>query len=234
MVSSEKPEDTPRKKGVHKWDYHPVPNKANGRGWKAGDPFGAWVHYEHKKSHVCAEKMSKKALPCAWCSRGIIPDWRGYVPWYDEQYTRRFSLITYPYYESVCEIPHLAHIVLRRGVKQTEPVVITAEAWTPKPIPYSSVRAEVVCLGQFLVHVLWGNEALTKWDLEQERRKTFNDFVVPSADVQVQLEAGVSPMYAAATARAEEMDRQTRNADFINRVRTSDVNQNGNGKKKPH
>jgi hypothetical protein len=169
MVSSKNPTPPERGGQVQHWSYEPVVHKSQQRGWIAGKPFGAWQHYANRKSHVCREKMSDKALQCERCMSGLIPEWRGFVPWYDTEYTRRFSLITFAYFESVSEIPHLSMIVLRRGEKKTDPVVIRAEQWDKKPLPYSAERFEPVDLGPFLVKVLWKDAALLEWDKNQQR-----------------------------------------------------------------
>lgn len=169
MVSSKNP--TPSGKGVQvkHWSHESIPCKTQQRGWIAGKPFGAWQHYVGKRSYVCREKMSDKALHCERCAEGFIPDWRGFVPWYDAQYVCKFSLITFPYFESVCEVGHLSQIVLRRGERNTDAIVISAETWRTSPLPYSAERSAPVDLGPFLVHVLWKDHALIKWDRDQQR-----------------------------------------------------------------
>lgn len=168
MVTSKTPAPSERGGQVAHWSYEPVVNKSQHRGWIAGKPFGGWQHYGNRKSHVCREKMSDKALRCEQCVSGLIPEWRGFVPWYDSEYTRRFSLITYAYYESVSEIPHLSQIVLRRGDRKTDPVVIRAEQWRKEPLPYSAERFQPVDLGAFLVKVLWKDVELLEWDRKQQ------------------------------------------------------------------
>jgi hypothetical protein len=153
---------------VKHWTHEPVPCKSQFRGWIAGKPFGGWQHFLKKHSVVCREKMSEKALRCEHCEAGLIPDWRGFVPWYSAEYVPMFSLITYAYHESVCEIDHLAQIVLRRGPLKTDAIVIRAETWRATPLPYSADRFAPVELNDFCVKVLWKDAALIQWDKMQQ------------------------------------------------------------------
>jgi len=137
VIKSRNPEDRPEKKiKKAKWDHNRVPAGSQWRGWIAGEPFGVWVHYFKSGSQPCLTEMTNHEVACPHCAGGLVPDWRGYTPYYDEQYTPWFVMITFEYYESVLEIPHLAPILIRRGKVATDPIIIEQKPWRTTPIPY--------------------------------------------------------------------------------------------------
>lgn len=169
MTTSRKPGENPGEKKIRRWKYEGVKSGTSHRGWIAREHFGAYVHFDLHRSHPCAALMSNHELRCEFCARKFVPMWRGYVPWYDDHYLERFSMVTEDYIESVEEIPHLAHIVLTRGAVKTDPCVITAKPWITTPIPFAAKRTEPVNLSDFLVHVIWDNMELREWDRAQKK-----------------------------------------------------------------
>lgn len=103
------------------------------------------------------------ALGCPHCVDRHPWEWKGYVPFYDEEYARRFALISPTYYESVEEIDHLAPIVITRGKKDTDQVVIKQINWRTTPIPPAAERFNAVDLMRFLVFTLWKSRELQEF-----------------------------------------------------------------------
>lgn len=170
MAMSRKPGSPGQGKHVRRWTYNPVVGGSQWRGFLAGEPFGVFVHYVNRQSKPCKQEMTDKALSCEHCAKGLVPDWRGYTPYYDDSYTERFVLITAPYYESVLEIEHLAQIVIRRGKLKTDAVVIKDEAWRTTPIPHKAERGAKVDLSDFLIHVIWKDDELMQWDKREKAK----------------------------------------------------------------
>lgn len=203
MISSVKPENTPENEGIHRWTYNEVGANTSHRGWITGKPFGAYLHFLAKKSEPCRERMSSHALKCPHCATGNKPQWRGYVPYYDEEYTRRFVLIASDYLESVAELEHLAPVVIQRGKSKTDPVIIKTKLWRTTPIPHSSERERPVDLARFCVVVLWKDDVLCAWD-NAERKKRDEEPATPKPTKQ----RGKSDQYTAAHRLADRLNSE--------------------------
>lgn len=147
--------------------------------------------------------MTASALICHHCDQRIKSAWRGYVPYYDEEYTRRFVLIAPEYLEAVTEIEHLAPIVVTRGKSKIEPVVIRPKIWRTQPIPHSTERERPVDLALFCVRVLWCDDILAAWDkAERSKAKTLQP-----ATQHTKTEKKPT-MYTAAHARAGKIAKE--------------------------
>lgn len=146
--------------------YQPIANKASVVGFMAGKPVGVFTHYAGA-TKPCKRLVTGSQLVCPFCEAKHTPVWRGYVPFYDQEYTRRFVLIPEDYYESVCEIPHLAQIRLSRGKGSREPIVIAPHNWRITPIPAIPERAAEVDLIPFLPRI-WKDDELIAW-VEKQR-----------------------------------------------------------------
>jgi hypothetical protein len=167
MIRSQKP--TPEKgcAKVWKWDYEAPENGKSTVGFLAGPPCGCWVHFTFG-SKPCRRKMTKSKLVCPFCEDKWEPVWRGYVPYYDREYVRRFVVITEDYYESVNEIELHAQIRLSRDKDTHAPVVIRPDTWRTQPLPTKADRAEPVDLMPFLCRVLWKDAELTEYAEQTE------------------------------------------------------------------
>lgn len=170
MAKSKPPGQVMGHERVRKWDYERVSCGTRHNGFLAGAPWGAYVHFVNRLSRPCRSLLTDGALQCEHCAAQLVPEWRGYVPWYDSTYDERFSIITSDHYESVCEIDHLAHIVLSRGNNPKLPCVIRAEPWRTTPIPRTPKRVDRVSLSDFLIFVLWGDKELADWEREQQNK----------------------------------------------------------------
>lgn len=168
MATGKRPKSFGEKNKVAKWDYNEVPPKSKWKGFIAGEPCGTFLHFEAKRSYPCLSMMTDQDLACPHCARGLVWEWRGYVPYYDAEYTRHFVLINDTYYESVMEIQHLSPITITRGNKKTDPVVVKYEPWRVTPIPHSEDRSKPVDLMAFLLRVLWKDQALLEHAIKQK------------------------------------------------------------------
>jgi hypothetical protein len=164
MASSQKPGTPGTKTGVRRWTYNAIPNGTKHKGFKAGDPFGVYVHYINRKSLPCKERITKGELVCPFCDGKYVPEWRGYTPFWSQEYAPFFCLITEEYYEATCEIEHLAPVTISRGPLNTDPAIMRYDAWRATPIPHNAMRAKPVDLSTFLIDVIWKDEELCRWD----------------------------------------------------------------------
>ncbi len=182
MAKSKIPSGTKAGEHPKKWDRNPVPCKSVSNGWICGKPFGVVIHFVKGQSTPCLQEACDNEVFCPHCHNGIAQDWRGYTPYYDEQYVPKFVMITLPYNESVSELEHLTPIQITRGAVHTDPIIVRHKVWRTTPIPHSAERANPVDLGEFLVWTLFRVEAQMKWEREQkvkESEKVCRPYVAP-------------------------------------------------------
>jgi len=161
MSHSQRPKGSLGKKGVAQWDYQEVPNKSSVVGWKAGDPFGVYTHYIGK-TIPCKRELTKSKLCCPYCEAGEEPIWRGYTPFFDQDYCRKFVLIGEDIELAVTEITHHAQIRVSRGKGSREGVKIRADNWRLTPLPELLAKMPKVDLFWPLIRV-WKDPELTQW-----------------------------------------------------------------------
>lgn len=160
-IPSQKP-DPGRRKRIPKWDYFSIPNGKTTLGFLAAHPTGA---YGHQVPHFkpCRHRMSLRTLKCALCEAHGEPIWRGFTPYYDQQYTRRFVVIPQELEESVCEISPKEQIELSRASSMRAPVVVKAKLWRTTPLPPSADRDAPFDMMDFLVGILWKDPVLIRF-----------------------------------------------------------------------
>jgi len=163
MIRSRKPQMPGGEKQVAHWSRAKMPVTSKMRGWKAGPVCGTFIHFVHRQSVPCLDMMSEGVLACPHCQLAQQWEWKGYLPFYDEDYARRFVIISAPIFEAVEEIPHLAMIEVQRGKNDKDPVLVRPNNWRTTPLPHSAERAEQVDLMRFLVQVLWKSTELMRF-----------------------------------------------------------------------
>lgn len=228
MFKPKTPGKNRQKDYIRKWTYNPVPCGSQHKGFLAGKPFGVYVHFVNRLSVPCRQEMSDGGVFCKHCEAGLVPDWRGYTPYYDEQYTPNFVLVTYPYYESVCEIEHLACVVVKRGRMKTDPVVITNSAWRTTPIPFSKERVEPVDLADFLLRVLWKDEPLMEWVQKQKYKAPVAPEPVTMTDMVK--DHGLANMQRLMDRERQEKDAVVHAGDLAGNVMADLLTPKANGK----
>lgn len=150
-----------RRGPIPRWRYCDIANGAQVVGWKAGAYVGVETHF-HGGTKPCRHDMSDSALSCPMCAAGFPATWRGYCPFYDRDYQRRFVLISEDYREGYADIPLHAPIKLTRGKGSREPVVIRSEVWRTQPLPLTDGRDAEVDLTGFLLR-MWRDVELEQW-----------------------------------------------------------------------
>jgi hypothetical protein len=204
MIRSRSGKDGPGKNRKEKWTRNPVAPGSQHRGFLAGPPFGAWVHYFKSGSRPCLREITECELVCDHCKKDLIPIWRGYTPYYTDQYAPYFVQITQDYEEAVNEITLHSPILITRGDLETDPIIITVKPWRTQPIPYDPRREKPVNLASFLLYTLWQDQALINWVLKPK-------YVAPEPNTPKQEDSLYNdPSYAklARLARAEDTAKQ--------------------------
>lgn len=169
MLESGSPRKQSRKKSVKRWEYHEVPNGSSVCGWLAGKVFWCLCHHVgHSKP--CKRYLTKSELVCGFCEAGMEQVWRGYTPFYDRDYKRRFVLLPEDQEEQADEIRHLMQVRISRGKSMRDALVMRAENWRTTPLPESSERAFPIDIAPFLLQ-LWKDEELTSWCEKAERSR---------------------------------------------------------------
>ncbi len=145
MSRSRKP-DPSKGNGVRAvWSYQEVPNGSSTVGYIAGSPYGVYTHYRGA-TRPCRREFTDSLLQCPLCESGEEPVWKGYVPYYDRDFIKRFVLISREIEESVSAIPLHAQIRISRAKSSKAAVIVREEKWTVKNLPYSAYRAAGVDL----------------------------------------------------------------------------------------
>jgi hypothetical protein len=229
MIRSQKPAPGGRGKGVPKWDYLPVANGKYELAFMAGPPCGCWTHHLYG-TKPCKRMMTEGKLRCAFCEEKYEPVWRGAVPLYDREYTRRFVWITEDYYESTCEIKLHDMVKLTRDKLEKSPVVIRAEPWRTTPIPITPAREKAADLMPFLVRILWKDQEL----MEHAGQATITELVEEIGQEQKPKKRTIIDTITLALGdKAGEVKKvqDAKNREFAENARTT--HQNGNGKPPP-
>jgi len=174
--------------------------------------------------------ISDKVLVCPRCAINRPWEWRGYVPYYDEQYVRRFVVVASDYYESICEIKHLSPILISRGPEKTDSVVVKYEPWRTTPIPHAKDREGEVNLIDFLIRVLWKDEALVRFHCRSTDAEEAMQHDVPARvleGIEIGEEVAREVIMSREKKRAAKLrDLEEKNRRFIEQAASA----NGNGK----
>jgi len=235
MLTSRKPENRPEKKREY-WDRLAVEPNAKHYAWVAGPCFGAWVHFVGDQSKPCCTMLTDSRVQCKYCSPGNKPVWRGYIPLYDSDYVRRFVVIGESYYEMASTLKHLEQVIVQRGKRKIDPVQIRPHTWRTAPIPATPDRQTPVDIKDFLVAVLWSDDALARWHfgfITSEAEKNAEAVATPQASEKPNpildgpKRTIVDTITLALGGKAEEVDRVRKNKAFVAAAHASE---NGDGR----
>lgn len=166
MAKGKAPDPKRRKNTQPHASYLKVANGCKEVGWKAGELFGCYGHRTHAQQ-PCVFDMTEGAIQCAYCSSGLVPEWRGYVPVWDRDFALRYVLVNEEYYVAVESIPVFDQVVCSRAKNPISPLIVRGETTMtrslPKGKPYDApIDMLSICL------LLWRNEPLTAWFAKQQ------------------------------------------------------------------
>lgn len=164
-MKSRKPAPESGANPVRRWTYAPVPNKTSTTGWKAGDVFGVETHFSGG-SKACRRIMTDSALICPFCESGKKPEFRGYVPFFDADYARRFVLVNRDYFDLADSIERLAMIRASRDKASKAPIIVRQDNWRTTPLPPSFANESPAELLPSLLDA-WEDDELRAWCMKQ-------------------------------------------------------------------
>lgn len=163
MATGRKPDPRRRKTAHVHASYLKCSNGESHPGWKAGEVFGCYGH-RTAAQQPCLSDLTDDAMPCPFCTSGLAPVWRGYVPLWDRDWTLRYVLIGEDVFESVDSIPFRGRLTVCRAKNPISPLVVRPEEKPvllrelPERAPWvTPIDMLSVCL------TLWKHPGLTAW-----------------------------------------------------------------------
>lgn len=161
MARGKKPDPSKQKTSAPHTRNFKVDNGKTLGAYIAGEMYGCETHRTFA-AQPCLASLTEDALPCPFCSSGLISEWRGYVPLWDRDWTLHHALINKDYCETVDCIPWRAKVSVSRNKNPISPLVIRDEPMLTRELPNRApwslkVNMLAVCL------TLWKQPELTRW-----------------------------------------------------------------------
>lgn len=161
MSTGQRPDPQRKKKPAPHATYFEVKNGGKEAAYKAGALHGVYGHRTHAHQPCCFT-ITEGKLSCTYCSDGLEPVWRGYVPLWDRDWVLRYVLIGEEMYPSVEQILWKEQVVVVRAKAAKSPLIVRSERTFVRNLPDAAphnveVKMLDVCLS------LWKCERLTRW-----------------------------------------------------------------------
>jgi hypothetical protein len=147
------------------WDYQRVENGKSVVGWKAGPVYGCETHYLGE-TRPCKRITTDSKLVCPICESGEETIFRGYVPFWDTDYQRKFVLIPEDVFDLADEIECHQTIRISRPKGSREGNIVRPDGWTLKALPPKYVNMGEIDIVPALLTV-WKDEQLRAWFEEE-------------------------------------------------------------------
>lgn len=161
MASGKKPDPSRRKNNALHASYLAVKNGEKHGAYMAGELFGCYTHRTFA-AQPCVSDLTNDEIECPYCKAGQVPEWRGYVPLWDRDWTLRYVLISEELFASVDVIPFHGRVSVSRAKNPISPVVIREEAMLVRDLPQRAPWKDAVAMLPICL-TLWKNAALTAW-----------------------------------------------------------------------
>jgi len=161
MGTGKKPDPSRRKTATQHATYLALKAGQKEVAWKAGEVHGVYGHRTHAHQ-PCVFDVTEGALQCPYCATGLIAEWRGYVPLWDQDWALRYVLVNEEY-EATTEATAVGkQVLVLRGKDPKSPLVIREEVTKLRMLPDRApwnvpVNTLLICL------TLWKCDALTRW-----------------------------------------------------------------------
>lgn len=175
MASGKKPDPRKRKTSHPHATYLKVANGEKHPGYMAGELYGCYTHRTHS-AQPCLSDLTNDALECPYCRSGMVPEWRGYVPIWDRDWTLRYVLIGEDLFASVDVIPLHAQVVCSRAKNPISPLIVRQEVGLTRELPARDPWKQPVFMLPICL-TLWKCAELTAWMHNHHQPK-----MVPSAE----------------------------------------------------
>jgi len=140
------------------WNWVRLDKKAPTRGWLAGPIFGARCHH-FKGTRGCPALLTGGKVPCGHDHNKYVPEWKGYVPFWDELGVRCFVVINEAWFELAQKIPHLGELWIVRTDFHGSPIKVYGKPWAREEPPISNLNKRPQDIRPFLLR-LWGDKEL--------------------------------------------------------------------------
>lgn len=163
-------------------------------GWIAGRMVGVYVHFV-KASKPCYWEITDEKLECPYCRIMPVPDWRGYLPLYDESGTPMCVQIHPDMRPQIAELLLHAAVKVTKGKGKYDKVIVKADGWSGRYRPGNSGRHIGADVRPWLIHTLWKEQPLIDYFKEHTPAPLEPLQLVPEPNE-------MSPMYQAAAKRA--------------------------------
>lgn len=210
MARGKKPDPSRKKNCAPHSNYFKCDNGKKLGAYIAGEMYGCETHRTFA-TQPCVASITDDALPCVMCQGGLIPEWRGYVPLWDCDWTLHHALINKDYCETVDCIPHRAKVSVSRAKNPISPLVIRDEPMLTRELPNRApwslkVNMLAVCL------TLWKNPDLVRWfeinrpDELKIETEVVAPVVAPAPVAKQSKPAAVVKPYQGATSPADTPD----------------------------
>lgn len=129
------------------------------RGWLAGPIFGVKCHH-FKGTRGCSSLLTGGKVKCGHDHDRYAPEWKGFVPWWDELGVRCFVIICEAWLELAEQIPHLGELWIIKTSFHGSPIKVHAKPWAREDPPISTVNKKPQDIRPFLLR-LWGDKDLS-------------------------------------------------------------------------
>ena len=130
-------------------------------GWLAGPIVGLDTHYLGR-TQPCRASVTGKRMKC-FCQNGNLASvWRGYVPVWNEDGVKGFTVIGERAYDLAAQINMFSPIAITRERWAGQPIMVRESDWTKGPPPFLSGKLKTLDIRPALLQ-LWGDKELTKF-----------------------------------------------------------------------
>ena len=161
MATGRQPDPKRRKTAHQHATYLAVKPGEKHPAYIAGELYGC---YTHRTSHAqpCLSDVTNDALECPLCKGGLVPEWRGYVPLWDRDWTLRYVLISEEYFATTDAIGFHCKVSVSRAKDPKSPLVIREEVMLTRDLPNKAPWKDSVAMLPICL-TLWKNAALVAW-----------------------------------------------------------------------
>lgn len=190
-IRSEDPTKDPTK-GRQDWEYSAPDRGQTAHGYYAGFTLWITVHHEHG-SRPCRSKVSQGALSCPMCACEAGSKQRGFVAYYSRDLVPSFYISPDKYRLNIDTIQTREQVVLKRGKKVYDGVVMRAETFRPLALPAGLPVGDQVDLLPSLLR-MWKDTQLERWHCSTGASDTPVSVSVPVPDVPEEILRRMHPV----------------------------------------
>lgn len=199
-------------RSVAKWDFVKLGPGDSWKGWMAGPMVEVNCHHRGG-SHPCRHLFTCGKLKCADCKDGLPILWRGYMPLWDENGSRWYTVIGERYREGALALKFLEYVRVWKMESRGNAVRVDS-ASVKAPAPTAAIRErEPADLTDFLL-LVWKDRPLAQWLEAHPPKEPKLDAL--SADVSM-----ADAMKEVVVNRLKEREQEKlaeKNADFLKQV----------------